>query len=222
MPTVLVSTIQERVRQLCDLPPYTTDSPITSAAILDFVATSTTMLAGLVKERSSELYFVAPVDLTTQKNVATIALPQNFGALIRLAWLKSSAEELELEIASADEFRAYPKAWTVAPRYRLIGETLEFFPTPDAAYTVRLYHSTGLYVTAANQSLVLRDAWDQWIVLQTAVLVRARQQRDASDFAAALAKLESALGPQMARDRFGVRRVRDLRGIRVRLPIWWT
>jgi hypothetical protein len=77
---------------------------------------------------------------------------------------------------------------------------------------VKIFFSTGLSPTAASDSLVLREGWDLWIGLQTAMLVRMRQQKDPSDIQALLGKVEGDMQRQLRRDRFGVRRVRDLRG----------
>lgn len=213
MPTVLVSAIQERVRQICDLPTFTTNSPITSACILDFVKVAAELLAALVGEAASaELYFAAPTQLSTQAGVGFVSLPTGFTSLVRLSWQRTSLEDIALDVASADFFEDWPNGWSsVVPRYRLIGETIQLFPTPTAVYTLNAYYSTGLSPTAASDQLVLRAGWDLWIALQTAMLVRVRQQKDASDFAVLLGKSEADIRRQLKRDRFGVRRVRDVR-----------
>jgi len=213
MPTVLVSAIQERVRVLCDLPVYTTDTPITTAMILDLVKVATELLAAVVGEVGlSELYFASNTQLTTQPGVATVALPAAFTSLLRLSWQKSPTDDIPLETASVDAFEAGPHAWrSIAPRYRLVGESIQLFPTPDAAHTLNIYFATGLSPTAATDQLVLRAGWDLWIGLQTAMLVRARQQKDPSDFAQLLSKAEGDIRHQLKRDRWGVRRVRDVR-----------
>lgn len=213
MPTVLVSDIQERVRTLCDLPAYTTTTPITSAMILDYVTVSANLLGALVKEASSEMYFVSSSTLTTTAGVAFVSVPSGFADLLRLSWQKSSSQDIPLDVADVDAFDAYPQAWgNRVPQYRLIGQTIQFYPTPDAAYTLNCYYSTGLRPTSASDSLVLRDGWDLWIGLQAAVFVRMRQQKEASDITAMLGKVESDLKRQLHRDRFGPRQVRDLRG----------
>lgn len=214
MPSVSLTTIRERVRQICDLPPFTSSSSVTDAAVLDFIRTAVALLAGIVKERSGELYFVQSTDIATANGVATLPLPTNFDHLIRIAWIKSAQEEIQLELASSDEFEAYPNRWgAVRPRYRLVGQNIELYPTPDAVYTIRVYHSTGLYPTLVSDSIVCRDGWDQWVTLQTAVLVRSRQQKDASDIAIMLGKCEQDVRAELKRDRFGLRQIRDHRGL---------
>jgi hypothetical protein len=226
MLSVPVSAIQERVRVLCDLPVYTTDTPITVDVILDFVKVATELLAAIVGEASAELYFATSAQLTTTPGIELVSVPAEFTSLLRVSWLKSAHEDIGLEVASVDHFEAYPNAWhNVVPRYRLIGQTIQLFPTPDAAYTLNVYFSTGLSPTSAADLLVLRAGWDLWIGLQTAILVRARQQKDASDFSMLLGKVENDLRRQLKRDRWGIRRVRDMRrggdGAAPRNGRWW-
>lgn len=226
MPSVLVSAIQERVRVLCDLPVYTADTPITSAMILDFVKVATELLAAIVGEASAELYFASSTQVTTVPGTPLVPVPAGFVSLLRVSWQRSTSEDLPLEVASVDHFDAYPHAWSsIVPQYRLIGQDLKLFPTPDAAYTLNVYFSTGLSPTAPTDLLVLRAGWDLWIGLQTAMLVRARQQKDASDFAMLLGKSEQDIRRQLRRDRWGIRRVRDLRrggdGAYPRNGRWW-
>lgn len=225
MPQVALTTIRERVRQMCDLPAFDTESPVTAAAVLDFITSAAALLAALVKERAAELYFTTTADGTTQVGIPTVSLPQNLSELFRISWEKSASESLGLEIANVDEFIAYPNAWGgQRPKYRIVGQAVEFFPTPDAAYTLKFYYSTGLYPTAIGDQLALRDGWDQWIVAQTAIFCRTRQGKDASEFERALAALTDTVKRGLRRDRAGVRQVRDVRGTSDRLPRhgrWW-
>lgn len=218
--SVAVSTIQSRVCQMCDLPTtLTTTTTVTAACMLDFIKTSCTLLAAVVKEYSDEQLLTSYGTITTTANVAAVTLPNNFSDLIRIAWLKATNEEVLLEQAVSDEW--FPMPWSGATnpwsgygriRYRLKGaNTIEFYPTPDAAYTLNLHYTTGIYVTSTSDTIVCRDGWDQWITLMTCTMVRARQQKDGSEFAGPLAMLDSSIRRQMKRDRYGRKRIRNSR-----------
>lgn len=219
---IAISTIQERVRQLCDLPAFTTDTPITSAAILDFAKLACTLLAGVVRERSSELLLGGSTQLTTSTGISLVSLsPIEAEDIIRISWLKSPSEEIPLRIADSDRMQAYPAAWSGAEiLYRPQGQAIELFPTPDDVYTLNFYYQGGIYITAAADTLTLRDAWDQWIALQMCILVRTRQQKDSSDFAAMLGMVDQTVRTGLRRDRFAVRQIRDQRATydRLRTP----
>jgi hypothetical protein len=211
---VAVSTLQERVRVLCGLPAFSTTSAVRTSDILDFLQASCAMLGGIVKERAGENYLGASGTLMTQADVPWVSLPTQCSDVLRLSWQKSASEEIPLERATVDELQAYPNRWSgdQTPRYALVGNTIELFPTPDAAYTLRIYYTTGIYVTSTSDQFVCRDWWDQWIVMQACRFVRATQQKDGAEFIGMQAEAESKIRSQLKRDHFGVRRVRDLRG----------
>ncbi len=215
--SVAVSTIQSRVCTLCDLPAPTSDTSVTANAMLDLLKVSCSLLAGIVSsEYPGEMYFATSSTLTTVAGVPLVSTPSNFSDLLRLTWQKSDSEEIPLLRATPETMRAWPESWGDSEcteiYYRFSGSAIELFPTPDAAYTLNIHYSTGLYPASTASTFIARDGWDQWITLQTCVLVRARQQKDATDFVMALEKLEAAIRRQIKRDRYGVRQIRDLRG----------
>jgi hypothetical protein len=222
--TITLSTIQSRVISICGLPAtLTTDTTVTLAEMLDYLKMACTLLGGAVKKRSSEFYFTTSSNLSTVANTATVAIPSGFSDLYYLKWLKSSSEEIDLYRATPEDFKAYPNTWnrSECPKiyYRLVGDNIEFFPTPDAVYTVKAYYSTGLYPTDLSSTFNGRDGWDQWIALQAALMVRTRQQKDAADIRMLLygsdgisGGVNGALLDQLKRDKYGVRQVRDVRG----------
>jgi hypothetical protein len=221
---VTVSTIQERVRALCKLPALTANTPITTVAMLDFLQAACRKLGALVKERSGENYLTSSGPLTTTAGISIVSLPPQCSDLLRLAWRRSEAEEIELTRANPDEMQAYPSAWGDgwAVQYRLVGNALEFFPTPDGAYNLRIYYSTGLYVTSTSDQFMCRDNWDQWIALYTCRLVRAAEQKACPEFDMMFAEVDSDVRAQLRRDHFGPRQARDVRSREYRRrPEYW-
>ncbi len=222
--TITVSDIQSRVCTLCDLPAtLTTDTTVTAAQMLDFLKVSCEMLSGLVGERAAEMYFVTSGTLSTVAATATVALPSGFSDLLKLTWQKSESEEVALERAQPEDMRAWPLSWgdseCTRVTYALRGSNLALYPTPDAIYTLNIDYSTGLYPTSTASTFVAKDNWQLWVTYQACLLVRARQQKDASDFRVMLygpdmetGGLTASIRRQLKRDKVGVRRVRDVRG----------
>lgn len=221
---VTVSTLAERVRQLCDLGDYTTDTTITQACILDFLQVSLTELAAIAKEYTTEQMLTSSGTLTTTASVSTVSVPTNFSDLVRLSWMKDATTEIDMIKADSNQFQAAPYGSSSSGwggygeiRYRIMGPaTIELFPTPDAAYTLRLYYTTGIYVTATTDTVMMRDGWEQWVVFNTCGLVRMRQQKTAEDlgpgsFFTQRDKKEMDIRRQLKRDKFGVNRIRDVR-----------
>jgi hypothetical protein len=212
--TYAVSTLIERARVLCGLPAFTTDTTVTTAAALDFAQAACEMLGGIVGERSEENYLAAFDTLTTQAGVEIVSLPDACNDLLRLSWLRSASEEITLERAVIDEFVAYPHQWSgnIRPRYRIIDNAIDLFPTPDAVYTLRIYYTTGIYVTSTASTIVCRPFWDQWITMQLCKFFRPVQQKGSPDFDGMQAQAEMRIERQLRRDRAGIRQIRDLRG----------
>lgn len=211
---ILVSTMQERARVMCGLPAFSTDTTVTTANILDFAKSACAMLGGIVKEYGGEWHTATSSALTTVAGIEVISVPSQLSELLSLKWQKSDSEEIDLSYAALDEMRAHPSAWNdgYPIRYRLVGQTITFFPTPDDEYTLNAFYTTGLYPTAASDSISCRDGWDQWIALQMAIMCRGVQQKACPEFEMQLEKVESSIRRQLKRDRNGIRQARDVRG----------
>lgn len=228
--TITVSTIQSRVCTLCGIEDtLTADTPFTSTAMLDFLKVGCEELAALVGERASEMYFATTGTVSTVDGTSTVAIPSGMADLLRITWQKSESEEIDLVRATPETMRAWPANWgdseCTAVYYRLLGSTIQLYPTPDAVYTLNLHYTTGLYPVSTASTFVGRDGWSQWITLYVCTLVRARQQKSAADFMELLygpdhetGGLTARIKRQLRRDRVGVRRVRDVRGPLFRPP----
>lgn len=211
---VSLTTMQNRVINLCDLP-TTLDSttPVTSAAMLDLLQTSCTLLAGILATSNlANFHFAESDELSTVADTSSMSLPTEASDVLRVSWLKDSETEILLNPATIDQMQSRPTGWnSQRPTYRIVGQTLEFFPTPEAAYTVKVYYSTGIYPTSLATNVWCQDGWDQWIVLQTCALVRARQQKACPEFEGPLGQLTGAILAKLNRDRSGIHVARDMR-----------
>lgn len=210
---VAISTLRNRVRVLCGLPQFTATTTITTDMILDFLQTACVNLGGIVGAQADENYLSAFLEFPVVAGVSLISLPDDCTDLLRLSWIKSASEELDLEHAQPEEQRSYPSNWngTYPVRYRLIGNAIELYPTPDAAYTLRAYYTTGIYVTSVADTILCRPFWDQWIVYHVCQMVRGVQQKSCPEFDAQLAMAERNLRDQLRRDKFTPRQARDVR-----------
>lgn len=224
---VQLSTLRDRVITLCDLPAVldTTTSP-TAAQILDLLQASCSMLSGIIREHPGASFHFADSDtLTTSAGIASVSLPTAASELLRVSWIRDSDSETMLVPATIEGMRDRPAGWDSAtvPSYRVVGQTIELFPTPEAAHSIKVYYSTGLYPSAITSYVWCMDGWDQWIAVHTSTLVRARQQRACPELDMMLAQTGQSIRSQFRRD-YGVSRVRDLRGsdvIRTLDPWLW-
>lgn len=209
----LVSSLQERVRFRCALPAFTADTNVTTADILLLVQESVRELCGLMAEFNPDAYFATTSDLATTANVASVALPTSFTKLLQIHWKKSASETIPLRLANLEDVGLltptldWVNKW---PAYRLEANTLEFFPTPKAVYTVAVRYSTGLFPTAAGDTLQLELGWDEWVVLDCCCKVRQRQEKAYSEFAGERTDKEMKIKDRARRDRVGYAQTRDV------------
>jgi len=221
-----VSDIQERVRVRCGLPAFTSNTNVTTASILSMVQESARDLSAILD--TQDWYFVTTASLATTAGVPMVSLPTNFAALQRLSWLKSSNDVIALKPANLESVHPPESGdtWDVrTPGYRIVGNTVEFFPTPTAVYALELRYSTGMFVATAGDTLMGQSGWDTWIVYNCCCIVKQSQDEDYSAFASERqAKLGEILARASKRDDTGVVQPRDVAqrdNVIIRDDRWW-
>ncbi len=210
---VRISQIRDRVRALCDLPTLTSQTSPTNATMLDLIQTSCSQFAGFVRSTADgSLHFVESVNLQTVSNFSRISLPTDCQSVTRLSWMKDGSNEVQLKLADIESMTNVPSmSWdSKIPTYKILGQTIEFYPTPTAEYDIRLYYSGSLAPQTYDSYIWCMDGWDQYITLQTCIYVRMRQQKKADDFQASLAQVAAQITKQLRRD-INFSTIRDVR-----------
>lgn len=211
---VPVSDLVERIQLDCGLPEFTTNTAITSAAVLDFVKRGAQKLAGLVQSAGAgEQYLSLTTSLTTTAGVPTVSLPSNTQDVLRVGWMYDGDREIQLSVASIDAWDSSEPNWGVdaVPTFRVMGNTLMLFPTPQSVKTINLFYTVGFSVTSTSDILALRESWDEFIVAEANIMVRNRLEKACPEFLMARDEARSAVVSQLRRDRAGIRQVRDVR-----------
>jgi len=221
-----VSSLQERVRFRCALPAFTANTNVTTADALSLVQESVRKLCGLMAEFNPEAYFATGTTLTTTSGVSTCSLPLNFTKLLTLHWDRGNGWQIPIRLATVED--QWPSdsvySWeNLRPMYRFLGNQLEFYPTPRAVHDVALRYSTGLFPTAAADTVFLELGWDEWVVLDCCCKVRQRQEKGYAEFAGERSTIEQQIRDQARRDRVGVAQTRDVQADNreARALEWW-
>jgi hypothetical protein len=104
-----------------------------------------------------------------------VSLPTNTLDVIRLAIVDSGGMETQLSVAPLDSWNPDNTWWATdtTPYYRVMGNTITLFPTPNSVRTLRLFYTVGFAVTATSDILALRPNWDEYIVAYASMLARA-------------------------------------------------
>lgn len=213
MTTVLVSDIIEQVRVRLNLPTPSSDTFLTSTEVLNLVKFSARRLSGKVRREGSDFFTTVSL-LTTTPSVDTVALPTNCTDVRKVAWMRTAGEGVPMERAGVDDWLAageQAQAWNGAPMYVVQGSSLRLFPCPTQAYSIALYHDTGIFVTATGDEFAVQPGWEEWIVLDVCIRYRQAEEKDASEFVAERGEVEAEVLTQArARDRYRTAEVRDL------------
>lgn len=214
---VPVTDLQTRVQLDCGLPAYSADTNITTTAILDFVKRSAQKLSGIVQRAGAgEHYLTTDSVVSTVVGIPFVSLPTNALSLVRIAMVVSGDREVMLDSAPIDSWDPNAAGFLdnidTVPVYRVIGNTITLFPTPQQVRDLRLYYTLGFQVTSSADVLALQPFWDEYIVANCNVLVRNRQEKACPEFLQERSEAESAVISQIKRDRASPRQVRDLQG----------
>lgn len=216
-----VSDLIEDVRTRLDLPTYSASTNPTSTQILNMCTESALRLSAVVRSAFGADYFETSTDLTTQSGLEYVSLPDNCSAVNRLVWVRGTDDFVEIERAPQHETHAWSGGWSSRrPKYRLRTGVIWFFPTPDAAYTVKCTYDTGIVVTATTDYINGEPGWREWMTLDVCRKMRMADEKDGSDLLLAQQQVEAMIKSLAPRDKAGITQVRDVDDDRIRIRPW--
>jgi len=217
----LVSDVIEDARVRCDFDEFDADSTLTATSVLNMVIESTLRLSGVVRTVYNADYFETSGDVSTTASVAYVALPTNCTRLLRIFWVRGSDDFVELQRAEQQETNAWTDGWSGrVPVYRLRSNGINFFPTPDAVYTVRLVYDTGIIVAATTDTIAGEPGWREWLTYDLCRKFRQFEEKDSQEFLQGQKDVEQLIKSLAPRDHAGIRTVRDMDDVPLRVRPW--
>lgn len=214
--SILVSEVIEEARVRMNAPVFTSSTQITTTAALNLMKFSARRLSSKLRRAYGSDYFTRTGTVATQAGLNSVSLPQDFTDLHQIAWVRGTNDSIPLDVASVDEFTTpgeNPQAWAGAPKYRLLANTIQLFPCPNAEYTLSLYYDTGIFIAASSDSMIIQPGWEEWLINDFCVKVRQSQNKEAVDYLRERAIAEEEILKEAAqRDRFRTHIVRDTWG----------
>lgn len=212
----------DQVRWRLHLPAFSSSSFVTTSDILALVKSSGRRLSGLLTRLYGDAFFAETATLTTVAGFDLVSLPSNFATLRSLHWIDGN-NALELARANPGDYDPEAVAWgsisdigltSATPTYALEANVIRLTPTPAAAYTLRLGYTSGIFITAASDTIQGQIGWDEWMILDCCQRIREREQKNASEFIRDRLELEEQIKDQASqRDRYANVQVVDRRGI---------
>lgn len=130
--------------------------------------------------------------VSTVANTATAALPADFKTLRGKPFIVSGDQPCVLRRLTADMTHRYYSQRERPIGYMLTGSNLEFFPTPDAVYTVNLrYTPTTTVLVSGSDSITVPNGWERYFIELALLAADQQQQRSVQDRLTILARLEA-------------------------------
>jgi hypothetical protein len=222
--SINVADVVDDITFRLHLPAIATTGFVTPTAMLKLLQRSVGRLGDLLTKLFGDDYFAREATLTTQAGIDLVSLPSGLTTLTSLHWVSGNYAHL-LERAHSTEYTPNPQSWTSAPlpwgwdagrrsRYVLEGSVIRLTPPPADVYTLRCAYQAALTITSLTDTIQAQSqAWADWLALDACIVLRSRQDKDASNFLALKGEIEANLRDAAAnRDRNGITQVRDVRG----------
>lgn len=223
----VVADVQFRLH----VPTIGTTSFVTSAQMLQLLKRSVGRLSALLTRSFSDGYWARTATLTTQAGVDVVSLPPGFQTLTSLHWvdgndalLLARAHDVDYTPHAESWAGSYPWLWDVgrASRYVLEGSAIRLIPPPAGAYTLRCAYQAGLSISSLDDVISAQDdSWADWLALDACIIIRSREDKDASNFILLKQEIEQNLRDQaQQRDRLATYQIRDVRDELEGLPFY--
>lgn len=178
--TITLAELRSDVRQRADVE---NDTHLSDAEINRYVSSSYSFLYGLLV-RSGEAYFENTQTITTT-GVATYALPADFYRMLRVRYRVDSQSWARVIEADPNIIDRVTTNGVRATWYRLVNNSIEFYPTPPSLQTYQLrYIPAAERLTGDNQSINGVNGWEELIVLDAAI--KCLRKSDKQEMAAGL------------------------------------
>jgi hypothetical protein len=211
---VTLSDLREDVRTRYDLPAYSTTTYVTEDAVTRMINQSAQAFYAMLIACFGDDYFTTTASTTTTASVASTTLPTDAHKVLRVVWLKAADEAVTLHRATVDDYaKAFEtaEAWNYAPRYRVHGSSLKWYPVPSAVYNIRIiYVALPEDLDTAEDTMEAGPGWDEWIVLDVCRKIAEREDQDASRWIALRADVEARIKAQAPeRDESEPEAIRD-------------
>lgn len=215
--TRTLTLLRDEVRQRADIESATTAFP--DSELTRYINQSIARLHRKIHRVQPDM-LVTSTTITTAASTESYALPATFYALV-------GSPEVNLGGPGPSTLHRwqwadrasylYEGGWAYGRpvAYRLVGaDTISFLPIPNAVYSVKVFYVPApTDLSADGDTFDGRSGWEEWVVLDAAIKVATKEERDITDLRAerddAWAEIAADLPQQ---DRGAPSRVADVTG----------
>lgn len=225
-----VSDLLTSVAGQCSCPPFGASTRVTQAQAVYWLAQSARSLCALLRQKhGDDREFLQYTAVQTIPGLPLVSLPADCGEVHSVVWVKSADDAVLLPSAGAEDLIYRPLAdgvgWddedstrTRAPRWRLEGQTIAFYPASGAEETIEIFYTS--HISPTTGTFQGRLDFDRWVELDVAAKVaQAKRKPDqVAAFHQQKALLENDLFSRARkRDVAESHTIRDVRSEQARL-----
>lgn len=183
MTAITLATLRTRARQLGD---YENSTVFTDAVMTPWVNEAIGDYFDLLDEHFDG-YRDTTGTVTTTASVATVALPAAFLKARAIDILDGGTYRQLRRFQPGPQALGFDQATGRPVGYLHVGTNLELFPTPDAAYTIRLRYVPAMTALSADgDSIDVPNGWEGFIVHSILLRCDEREERPLGDRLAAI------------------------------------
>lgn len=188
MTSFSASTLIDRARKLGN---YENSGVFTDEFLLPWVSAAHGDYCDML-DAEWEGYRDTSTTSTTVAGTATLAMPNGLHKLRGLHVQRDGVYYALERFEPSRQVLGYDLA-TGAPRgYLEVGTSIEFFPTPDAAYTVRWrYVPAATAITSLSDTIDVPNGWEEFHILSICLRCDEREERSLTDRFAALDRVRA-------------------------------
>lgn len=210
------------VASLTNSPAFSATTRITSTQVTYWLSQAARSYSALMRQRfPDDRELIQTAVISTVPNLRLASLPSDCGEVHSVVWQRGTNDYVLLESFSQGDLAVALESgqtWdsdVCVPRYRLAGQTIEFFPTPTTAESIELYYTT--HLSTGGATVIAKLDFDKWITLDVAIRVCTAKSMGprTAEFEQKKALLENdMLSRARARDVNKVTTIRDTRAER--------
>lgn len=174
--------LRDEVRQRSDTE---NDPHITDAELTRWINQSAARWWGHIVRARGEQYVMTTATPSTVAGTATVAVPSDFFKLKGIQWDRGSSKRQRIHRIELQDFLRLDvdsRDWTTGRlRVMVEGTNFRFHPTPNAVYNLIVWYIPAApQLSADDDTLDGVNGWEEWVVLDAAIKVMAKQKRDSS------------------------------------------
>jgi hypothetical protein len=197
MKTVTLLQLRTEIQDQGD---YANSSVFTPPILNRWINRAIAEVRDLVISTDEHFYTVLDTSLTTAAGVETVALPSNFYVFKSLGLLDGSRSQ-RIRRGRLHDWHRFVGGTGKPCFYLIQGAALRLMPTPDAAYSLRLFYDpVHVDLAADGDTFDSVNYYDELVVQKVLLRCDQREERSTADRRATIAELEKRVR-KMAADQ---------------------